>query len=76
MYQWLALVLHPSLKIEYSHQHGWEEDWIEQAQNMIRKEYIGSYEEDKQTAINNNSNEKPSKVSILFIYIFVYLFLS
>jgi hypothetical protein len=42
-------VLHPGLKLEYFRRHEWEDDWIEQAENMVREEYIGTYE-NKDTA--------------------------
>lgn len=42
------VVLHPGLKLEYFCQHKWEEEWIEQAENMVQEEYIRTYE-DKNT---------------------------
>jgi hypothetical protein len=29
----LSSVLHPGLKLEYFRQHGWEEEWIENAES-------------------------------------------
>ena len=46
----IAMVLHPGMKLKYFRQHKWEDDWIEEAENLVREEYIGTYE----------SNEVPS----------------
>jgi hypothetical protein len=40
----MAMVLHPGLKLEYFRRHQWEDEWIEQAENMVREEFILSYE--------------------------------
>jgi hypothetical protein len=37
------LVLHPGLKLEYFRKESWEDDWIEQAENITRKEYVLNY---------------------------------
>jgi hypothetical protein len=39
-----SLVLHPGLKLEYFRQQQWPEDWIDTAENIVRKEYIDKYE--------------------------------
>ena len=46
------LVLHPGLKLEYFRQESWEDDWIEQAENITCEEYIMNYE--------NRSNRVPT----------------
>jgi N-acetylmuramoyl-L-alanine amidase CwlA len=45
----ISMVLHPGMKLEYFCQHKWEDDWIEEAKNLVREEYISSYES-KETA--------------------------
>jgi len=40
----IAMVLHPGLKLEYFRQHGWEEDWIDNAESLVREEYKTHYE--------------------------------
>jgi hAT family C-terminal dimerisation region len=43
-------VLHPGLKLEYFRQKEWEEDWIENAEAIVREVYIAQYKG------SNNSN--------------------
>ena len=31
----IAMVLHPGMKLEYFHNQKWEEDWIEEAENLV-----------------------------------------
>ena len=40
----IAMVLHPGLKLGYFRQHKWEDEWVEEAENLAREEYIGRYE--------------------------------
>ena len=40
----IAMVLHPGMKLEYFCNQKWEEEWIEQAENLVHEEYILSYE--------------------------------
>ena len=40
----IAMVLYLRMKLKYFRQHKWLDEWIEQAENMVREEYIGSYE--------------------------------
>lgn len=54
------VVLHPGLKLEYFRQHEWQEEWIEQAENMVREEYIGTYED--KTVVAKDSVETTDKV--------------
>jgi len=37
-------VLHPGLKLEYFRQHGWEEEWVENAEALVREKYTTCYE--------------------------------
>ena len=37
-------VLHPGLKLEYFRQQGWEEEWVDNAETLTRKEYIAHYD--------------------------------
>jgi hypothetical protein len=40
----IAMVLHPGLKLEYFRQQGWEDEWVDNAENLVREEYIICYE--------------------------------
>jgi hypothetical protein len=40
----IAMVLHPGMKLEYFHNQKWEEEWIEQAETLVREEYAAKYE--------------------------------
>ena len=45
MLHWLRpSVLHPGLKLEYFWQQGWEEEWVDNAETLTRKEYIAHYD--------------------------------
>ena len=39
----VAMVLHPGMKLEYFKQHEWETDWIEEAEDLVRRIYDASY---------------------------------
>src|SRR6266852_1721561 len=39
-----SLVLHPNLKLDYFCVQEWKDKWIDIAENLVRKEYIGEYE--------------------------------
>ena len=56
----IAMVLHPGMKLEYFHNQKWEEEWIEQAETLVREEYTTKYEkatdEPNTAALKNNSN--------------------
>jgi hypothetical protein len=47
-------VLHPGLKLEYFKRHEWEKEWIEQAERLVREEFIAKYA---------NKGEVPSETS-------------
>ena len=40
----IAMVLHPGLKLEYFDQQGWEDEWVNNAENLVQEEYIIHYE--------------------------------
>ena len=40
----LSSVLHQGLKLENFHQHGWEEEWIENAEALVCNKYTTCYE--------------------------------
>jgi hypothetical protein len=39
----LILVLHPRYKLQYFHNIGWEKDWINTAENIVRAEFKRTY---------------------------------
>ena len=43
----LYLVLHPGLKLKYFQQQKWQEDWIDNAEDLVCEEYIINYEENE-----------------------------
>jgi hypothetical protein len=54
-----GLVLHPGLKLEYFRQNGWEEDWIDIAEDLVYKEYAARYEgKGEATGANANISEE------------------
>jgi hypothetical protein len=42
----IAMVLHPGMKLEYFHNQRWEEEWIEEAGNLVREGYHAKYEKE------------------------------
>ena len=40
----IASVLHPGLKLEYFQQKKWEDEWIENAKDLVREVYVAHYE--------------------------------
>ena len=40
----IAMVLHPGMRLEYFCNQKWEEEWVEEAENLGHEEYILSYE--------------------------------
>lgn len=58
----IAMVLHPGMKLEYFRQNEWEEEWIEQAENMVREEYIASYEKLEVAPVDDKTNEAKTAV--------------
>jgi hypothetical protein len=60
-----GLVLHPGLKLEYFRQKEWEEEWIDNAEDLVHKVYIAQYE-GKEDAIRANPNTPAEAVSQYF----------
>jgi hAT family C-terminal dimerisation region len=55
----IAMVLHPGMKLEYFHNQKWEHEWIEQADTLVRREYVAKYEkavDESNMAPSNKSN--------------------
>jgi len=52
----IAMVLHPGMKLEYFRSQKWEEEWIVQAEDLVREEYATNYEKKV-----NDSNVAPVK---------------
>jgi hypothetical protein len=52
----IAMVLHPGMKLEYFRQQGWEDDWIEQAESLVRDEYAAFYKK----PVQPTASEDPS----------------
>jgi len=55
----IAMVLHPGMKLEYFHNQKWQGGWIEQAEILVRAEYVVKYEkaaDESNTAPSNNLN--------------------
>jgi hypothetical protein len=50
----IAMVLHPGMKLEYFRNQKWEGEWIEQAEALVREEYIAKYEK-----VTDKSNTMP-----------------
>ena len=40
----IAMVLHPGMKLDYFRQAEWEAEWIEEAESLVREEYVSHYE--------------------------------
>ena len=36
--------MHPSYKLDYFKHHGWQNDWIEEAQDIARSHYTSYYQ--------------------------------
>jgi len=57
----ITMVLHPGIKLEYFQQQDWDEDWIEEADNLVQEEYISTYEQKGEVMKNTaKSNAKPT----------------
>jgi hypothetical protein len=62
----IAMVLHPGMKLEYFRQHKWLDEWIEQAENMVREEYIGSYEKKNGEAADRKAKSVTEDAVMVF----------
>ncbi len=40
----IAMVLHPGMKLEYFRNQKWETEWVEEAERLVREEYVAKYE--------------------------------
>jgi hypothetical protein len=40
----IAMVLHPGIKLEYFRNQKWEDEWIDEAECLVREEYAAKYE--------------------------------
>lgn len=49
------LVLHPRLKLRYFRQKEWEEEWIDNAEDLVHKVYVTQYE-GKEDVVGANLN--------------------
>ena len=58
----IAMVLHLGLKLEYFHQHEWEDDWIDTAEKLVFDEYTSVYEK-QQTAATDEPEIPDSGVT-------------
>lgn len=52
---WLQLiqshtVLHPTYKLEYFREHGWESEWIPIAEKILREQWVTYYQEDHEVS--------------------------
>jgi hypothetical protein len=59
------IVLHPGLKLEYFWQHGWEDEWIDMAKNLVHKEYAVNYQIKENGLGNDNTEEQRNQVSTI-----------
>ena len=63
----MQIVLHLGLKLEYFHQHDWEDECIDVAENLVHKEYIDAYE--NQTVLGEDSLVNDAEVCSPFFMI-------
>ena len=61
----VGLALHPGLKLEYFRQREWEEEWIDNAEDLVYKVYVARYE-GKEDMIGANPNTPAEAVSQYF----------
>lgn len=54
----IAMILHPGMKLEYFHNQKWEEEWIAEANSLVREVYATKYEKEA-----DDSNTMPVKPS-------------
>ena len=51
----IAMILHPGMKLVYFRNQKWEEEWIKEAESLVRDEYVTKYEKSA-----NEPNVTPS----------------
>jgi hypothetical protein len=56
------LVLHPGLKLKYFRQKEWEEEWIDNAEDLVHKVYVTQCE-GKEDVVGANPNMPAVAVS-------------
>jgi hypothetical protein len=64
------LVLHPGLKLEYFRQQDWEEEWVNNAENLVREAYIIHYKGKKSpaTPVPTTNSVRSLLFSVVYIY--------
>jgi hypothetical protein len=40
----IAMILHPSMKLNYFHNQKWEGEWIKEAESLVQDKYVTKYE--------------------------------
>jgi hypothetical protein len=58
----IAMVLHPGMKLKYFRQQGWEDDWIEQAESLVRDEYAAVYKKSVQPVASKDPSVRISLI--------------
>lgn len=58
-----SVVLHPCHKLDYFKKAGWEDAWIDSAQQIVRDEFDRSYVDND---MDDDSNDSGPMVSLLF----------
>jgi hypothetical protein len=59
-----ASVLHPGLKLEYFRQKDWEDEWVDNAEELVREAYCTHYE-GKDTALTTNATTETVSTYII-----------
>ena len=59
------LVLHPGLKLKYFRQKEWEEEWIDNAEDLVHHVYATQYK-GKEDVVGANPNTSAAAVSQQF----------
>jgi len=54
----IAMVLHPGMKLDYFRNQKWEDEWIAEAEHLVREEYAAKYEK---VAGSNEELNAPKK---------------
>lgn len=55
----IAMVLHPGMKLEYFRNQEWQAEWIEEAESLVRDQYVAKYE--KVADEGDESDATPTK---------------
>jgi len=62
----IAMILHPSMKLNYFCNQKWEKDWIEQARALVWKVYAVKYEKATEASTSQDSTTKGDDGFALF----------